>query len=439
MRQAQASGERHLIGCSAPSHLAMRPSDMARPRPTPRSAALEDPSLPMSTMLGGAARGLLAAAVGAGGAELRSAMPRQASYEPGRSLTVRYDTVRWPSGLVAQEMLVATTRRSLHAGALVLDDGDHQVAVWRVPHDPALPGLAAALDPDRARLLLAELGAPVVSATPRLRAYRPGRRAVVEVSAPGARLYLKVVRPVAAHDLHRRHVLLANQVPVPRSLGWSPELGLVALQAVAGRTLRCALDQRRGLPGGAGLIDLLDRLPDPGALAGSGSGWQSARFAGVIRAVAPCLAGQVDALAGELGAAEVSLDEALVPSHGDFHEAQLMVDGGRITGLLDVDTFGPGRRLDDLATLIGHLATLAVGSPRRSTIERYAARLLEHFERTVDPARLRYAVAAVVLGLATGPFRVLEPGWRAATARRVALSEQWLASATRLAPSPVAR
>lgn len=396
--------------------------------------------MPIDILLGNGSHPLLAAALDAVGATLRSVTPRQVSYEPDRSLTVRYDAaVRWPSGQVVNEMLVATTRPALlRAGAFVLDDGDHRVAVWRVPHDPALPGLAAALDPRRACRLLTDLGAPVASATPKLRAYRPGRRAVVEVSAPRARLFLKLVRPGAAHDLHRRHVLLANAVPVPRSFGWSPELGLVALQAVEGRTVRCALDQRRGLPGGAALIDLLDRLPEAGALTSPGAGWQSARFADLIRAVTPDLAGRVDALAGELGAAEVLLDEPLVPSHGDLHEAQLMVEGGRITGLLDVDTFGPGRRLDDLATLIGHLATLAIGSPRRPAIERYAARRLEHFDRTADPARLRYAVAAVVLGLATGPFRVLEPGWRTATARRVALAERWLASARRLAAPPVA-
>lgn len=393
----------------------------------------------MSTLLGRGARGLLAAAMGAAGGEVRSATPRQTSYEPGRSLTVRYDAaVRWPSGKVVDEMLVASTRTALHAGALVLDDGDHQVAVWRVPHDPGLPGLAAALDPDRARRLLGDLGAPVASAVPRLRSYRPGRRAVVEVSAPGARLYLKLVRPGVAESLHRRHLLLADYVPVPKSLGWSPELGLVALQAVGGRTLRCSLDQRRGLPSGAGLVTLLDRLPDPGALAGRRAGWQAARFARVIGAVAPELSARVDALAGQLTSAEEALDGPLAPTHGDFHEAQLMVDGGRITGLLDVDTFGAGRRLDDLGTLIGHLATLAIGSPRRVAIERYAARLLDRFDRTVDPAQLRQSVAAVVLGLATGPFRVLEPGWRKATARRVDLAERWWASATHLSVPSVA-
>jgi Ser/Thr protein kinase RdoA (MazF antagonist) len=116
-----------------------------------------------------------------------------------------------------------------------------------------------------------------------------------------------------------------------------------------------------------------------------------------------------------------------VPVHGDLHEAQLLLDGGRIAGLLDVDTFGLGRRVDDLATYLGHLAVLATTMPRaRSRVNAHARRLLAGFDRTVDPALLRAAVAAVVLGLATGPFRVLEPGWRAHTGTRLALAEGWL-------------
>lgn len=142
--------------------------------------ALDDPALPVGALLDQGAPALLAAAVAGGGGEPRSLTPRQTTYHPGRSLTVRYDaTVRWRAGPVTNEMLVAPTGGQLPDGALVLEDGEHQVAVWRVPDDPFLPGLAPALDPGRAREMLADLGAPVALCTPRLRAYRPGRRAVV--------------------------------------------------------------------------------------------------------------------------------------------------------------------------------------------------------------------------------------------------------------------
>jgi hypothetical protein len=45
---------------------------------------------------------------------------------------------------------------------------------------------------------------------------------------------------------------------------------------------------------------------------------------------------------------------------------------------------------------------------------------------------LRCAVADVVLGLATGPFRVVEADWPAATDARIALAERWVSSARRV-------
>lgn len=414
---------------------------MASSRTTSDLPDLGDDQVPTAALLQGR-DDLLAAALAGYGGELLSSSPRQTTYTPGRSLTVRYDArVRWKGGSTTDEMLVATAGRRVPEGALVLEDGDHRVGVWRVPHDPRLPGLAPAMDPARTADLLAALGAPVAEATPRLVAYRPGRRAVVEVVAPGTRIYLKVVRPRAAEGLHRRHELLADHVPVPRSFGWSEDLGLVALQAVGGRTLREVLAAGGRMPGAATVTTMLDGLPDPVGTPFAdhvAPTWQAERFAGIIAASAPELAPRLDDLAGALEAAEAARTQPLVPVHGDLHEAQILVDDGRITGLLDIDTFGVGHRGDDLATMIGHLSTLALGSPRRKAIEAYAGRLLDAFDRAVDPVDLRRAVAAVVLGLATGPFRVLQPEWRRATVTRVHLAERWLASAERLASSPIA-
>jgi hypothetical protein len=408
---------------------------MARFRSDAPLPQIDDAAVPADVLLQPEAAELLAVAVEAAGGAVRTVTPRQVTYHPGRSLTVRYDgSVAWNNGRHTTESFVATAGGRRAKGATLVDDGEHSVAVWRVPHDPHLPGLASALDAAEVRRLLHELGAPVPHARPRLRAYRPGRRAVIEIDAPGARLFLKVVRPPNAESLYRRHVLLADHVPVPRSLGWSPELGIVALQALGGRTLRTVLTGSGGLPNSHALLALLDALPSPAGLEAVRAGWQSTRFASIIAAVRPDLGSRVQALGGVLAEVESALaaEQWLEAVHGDFHEAQLLVDGGRVTGLLDVDTYGQGYRIDDLATMIGHLSMLATGSPHRTAIERYAARLLQSFDALVDPVRLREATAAVVLGLATGPFRVLERGWPERTERCVALSEEWLASAQRV-------
>lgn len=396
---------------------------------------LADPAVPADAVLGEGARAVIDAVLDGVGGVLLDARPVQATYQPGRSLTVRHEAiVRWPDGSRRREDLVLSAGHRPPDGALTVSDGTHDVVVWRVPHDPWLPGMAPALDPAVTGPLLAGLGL-TGQAPPRgrIRAYRPGRRAVVELTAPGLRAFAKVVRPSRVEALHRAHERLAGPVPVPHSLGWSAEHGIVVLQALPGRTLREALLAGFGLPGPAALLAVLDALPDPGSAPVGRPDWRAHEFADLLGSVAPELAERTGALAEALVPHEArAADEPVVAVHGDHYEAQLLVDGGRVTGLLDVDTYGAGRRIDDLATMIGHLSVLALGSPRRDVIERYATRLLDGFDRTVDPALLRAAVAGVVLGLATGSFRALEPAWRIHTERRVALAEQWLASADRL-------
>ncbi len=119
----------------------------------------------------------------------------------------------------------------------------------------------------------------------------------------------------------------------------------------------------------------------------------------------------------------------LVPVHGDFHSSQILVRRRDVIGLIDVDTAGLGDRTNDLAVLLSHLATVALTTASRTKIERYGRSLIDAFDTLVDPATLRRKVAAAIVGLATGPFRVNSPRWPEQTERRVALAERWLESA----------
>ena len=397
-------------------------------------AGLDDPALPAVPVLLRDPVDLLDAALAPAGGRIRTVTPRQTTWRPGRSLTVRYDArVAWPDGEVTDEMLAATTG-DLHPRSLVLEAGPVRVGVWRVPHDPWLPGLAAVTDPARVGPLLDSLDVAPGRVETRIVSYRPGRRAVVRLRRGGLTLFVKVTRPgETARVLHDRHVALSDTVPVPRSLGVDPDLGLVVLQGLGGTLLRHRLPvPGADLPGPQGVLAVLDRLPAP-ADGHRTAGWRSAEWAGLLGRVRPERTAELQDLAAEMAAVDAARTDPLVPVHGDLHEAQLLVQRGRITGLLDIDTHGLGHRVDDLATLIGHLATLATTTTRRPAIERYAARLLDGFDRVVDPVLLRYAVAEVILGLATGPFRVLEPHWPAATDARIELAGQWAASARRLA------
>ena len=362
-----------------------------------------------------------------GDADVRSWRLRQVDHRPGRSTTATWDVrVRDGDG-----------ERTEVLGVRVLPD--EPAAVWRFPDDPDLPGLAAATDDRQVRALLDRCGTDPGPVELRVRSYRPGRRAVVEVRTPAARLFVKVVRPSALPALAERHRLLrAAGLPVPTALA-AHEDGRLLLEALPGTPLRTRLREGAGpAPGGAEIVELLDLLP--AALCGlpRRASWTDAvrHSAAVTAAALPGERHRCTQLADAVRAAvddEVS-DE---PVHGDLYEAQLLLTGGRVSGLLDVDTAGPGRRADDLACLLGHADVLAHLEPAHATTTRALAdRWLADFDRRVDPADLRARTAGVVLSLATGPHRVQAAGWRELTRARLDLAEQWLAAA-RGGPAPV--
>lgn len=404
-----------------------------------RQAGVVDDDLALLT--GPRAANLIAAALATAGGSLVSWRVRQVTHRPGRSTTVAYAArVRWPDG-ETDETLGASTGALPHdapdlpdlPGRLTLTDGERRVRVWRLPLDPALPGLARALDPRGVAGLLASLGEPGATGrggTTRVRSYRPGRRAVVEVRAPGHHLFLKVMRPHRAPGLHERHRLLHEAgLPVPGSLGWSED-GIVALRALTGTPMRRHLVREGPLPTGEAVWDLLARLPAAVLTLPRRRAWTESapRYARLIGSALPDEADRAAGLAAAIlaEAAEVTTgpDE---PCHGDLHEAQLLLDGGRIRGLLDLDSVGPGRRADDMACLIAHAEVLALIHPHRADP---LAAVVEDWWRAgaarLDPAELRCRTAGVLLSLATGPHRVRESHWRAGTTARLDLVERWL-------------
>lgn len=385
---------------------------------------------------------LLAAAVETAGGRLVRWQATQVDHRPGRSTTVAYSAlVRW-ADRDQQETLAASagipTDRD-RPGVLVLSDGATEVAVWRFPQDPGLPALEAACDPAAVLELLRRLGlARTTTAeqlTLRTRAYRPRRRAVIEASVPQARLFLKVGRPDRVADLHRRHRVLRDAgVPVPEPLGWTDD-GLLVLQALPGRGLRSAL-RREGASAvrAEDLIATLDALPAELLDLPARASWSdgAAHYARVVADALPDQADRVHALAGAVQDGLASSDEPLVPVHGDFYEAQLFAASGRLTGVLDVDSAGPGRRADDLGCLLAHVEVLAQIHTADADRLRGAVRTwlpVLDGDRSTDPRGLRLRTAGVLISLATGPHRVQQAGWQQATRQRLDLVDRWLEAA----------
>lgn len=150
---------------------------------------MRDAALPAAAaLLGDEAGSMLSVAVHALGGELLEQRPYQASYRPGKRLAVDYDCrVGLAGGEVARWTVVALAASAEPPpDALVLEQGEARVAVWRFPHDPFLPGLASAVKGVRVRELLDEFGVAPGDPVFAVRTYRAARRTVVEVLADSA-------------------------------------------------------------------------------------------------------------------------------------------------------------------------------------------------------------------------------------------------------------
>ena len=367
----------------------------------------------------------------AAGGTLESSRITAVTWWPGTSIAVTYSADVAVHGAPVEAHEFVAVSGSIPEGALMISDGADAVGVWRLPNDPALPGLAACLDPERAGDVVADLGGSAGAAATTLRAYRPGRRAVVAVSGTAPGLYFKVVRPDRVEALHRRHRALPDALPVPHSLGFDRRLGILALEALPGRTLRRALEgDGAHLPDPSAVVALASELPPPSDDRSAPSPIERAgALAVLLERVAPEETGRLARLLEMIGDDDVS---DRVPCHGDYYEAQILVEGDQIAGLLDVDTYGWGRPADDPATMLGHLAVWARLSSHPDRVNRYASGLLRAWDTVCDAGDLRRRVAAVILGLATGPFRVQRADWPGETSDRIALAERWVESSVRV-------
>jgi hypothetical protein len=251
---------------------------------------------------------------------------------------------------------------------------------------------------------------------------------VVAVSGTHDGLYLKLVRPTKVEALHASHRWLADTLPVPISLGFDPDQGLIALQSMPGKTLRGTLeDPSHELPPAEQIVGMVGSLPVPETDQVCPSPIARVpEIAGLLIAIAPELTNRIAGLVAGIGD---EMSQPITPSHGDYYESQLLVESGRLVGMLDVDTYGWGRPGDDAATMLAHLAIWADLSSRPERVLDLGRRLLRMWDGILDPVDLRVRTAAVALSLATGPFRVQAAGWPGETADRIAIAERWLESA----------
>ncbi|AXE38238.1 phosphotransferase [Acidipropionibacterium virtanenii] len=380
-------------------------------------------------LTGPAVENLLRAAVEHAGGALESWRLDHVDANPGRSTTATYQAmVRWSYG--SRPELLGVSARS--AGPLTSDaraeifaDGDREVAVWLYPDDPDLPGLATAAYPERMAELITRLGLvgrPVSPAQVSLHmiGYRPRRRAVlrVDVTDPRRTFYVKVLRDRLFDEILTRHrILLRGGVPAPEVAGITDD-NLLILAELPGRPLAKAIFDPVEPCTADDLIDVLDTMPTAVAALERRPPWTEAvdHYAQMVATALPSQSGRLSWMSSMILQGLAAVPPGHEATHGDFHEGQVHVADGRVCGVLDVDTIGPGRRADDLACMVAHLSTVQrMDAQQAARVHHLIRTWVPVFDERVDPTELRLRAAAVIISLATGPYRGQEPHWEKET------------------------
>lgn len=380
---------------------------------------------------------LLVAATEHAGGRLVSWSLEHVDASPNQSTTATYNAeVEWPYGVRRELLGVSARAGSLHASdelAEIFFDGEREVAVWLYPRDPDLPGLERAAYPEQMAELVNEhhlvdrpVSADQIALT--MIGYRPRRRAVLkmQVADPARTFYVKVMRAKLFDDTLARHQLLRESpVPAP-NVALATSDHLLVLDELPGRPLAKAMFDDVAPCTAEDLVETLDAMPASLAKLERRAPWTDAvaHYAGMVARALPSEQQRLDWLTTLItsGCADAPLGDEV--THGDFHEGQVHVADGRVVGLLDIDTIGPGSRVDDLACLVAHLSTVQRMNERQAErVHDLLRTWVPVFDLRVDPVQLRLRAAAVIISLATGPFRSQEPHWQASTVEILAAAE----------------
>jgi hypothetical protein len=390
------------------------------------------------------AQEVLTAAVGHGGGRLVSWQLDHVDANPRRSTTAIFHVVvDWPYGrreeLIGVSARVDGTTRS-DERAVIFGDGSREVAVWLYPNDPDLPGLHRAAFRDRFAGTLTDLGTlgrPVRPDQVRLEliGYRPRRRAVVKAVVDGPYgpevFFVKALRERSFPGVLGRHQMLLDAgLPAPRIAAATADF-LLVLRELPGRPLAAALFDDTPPIRAEDLVAVLDAMPAQVAALDRHRPWSDAvdQYARMVAAALPEAESMLVPMVDRIRSGLAGIPEGDEPTHGDFYEAQLFVNQGRVSGILDIDTIGPGRRADDLACLVAHLATVQrMNADQAARVQRLITEWLPVFDRRVDPIELRLRAAAVAISLATGPYRGQEPDWQGETWQILRSADQLIRS-----------
>ncbi len=337
---------------------------------------------------------------------------RQVNHSLGRRALVTYD-VEW----------LTDAHQPLERVTLSSQPG-RPVELFRYPHDPYLPGLPHAADPETAHRLIGRhvLTFPARRTVVEMIRYRPADRAVLRHRVGRVTFYVRVMRPVALPPLFGAAGLLQRSGFVtPRIAGRWDEGATVWLSAIPGRNLRRLLRRGRQPPDPETVLSGLESLWQlPGPPVGTRLFNLRGRYLRAKRLVEFVLS-EEEMSRRALERATRLLDPFVSRwrptgvAHNDFYDDQMIVlEDGRIA-LVDFEEAGAGDPMLDVGNFLAHLNWRSSfgGKSRDHGSERYReafrAAALERFGWNQTELDLRGAVC--LFRICTNPIRRPRPGW----------------------------
>jgi Ser/Thr protein kinase RdoA (MazF antagonist) len=273
----------------------------------------------------------------------------------------------------------------------------------------------------------------------------------VEIEAPGISAHWGVIGKVyeskSAGESGSSALIWLNEqgfnaveptaITVPSAFAYVPELQLLLMEEVPGSSLKELLKSARARPEHlqlfAAALVKLHRFP-----AGFGEPFTLddhlvKRCAGLVGPLARAFPAQAPALERVVTEARRAEAEGLFAgrslSHGDFHPAQVHLDGERLW-LVDLDPLHCGDPAYDVAMALVSLKRMEAGRKRSKNARALRAAFLDGYFSRMDlalAARLPLNAALIYLKRACKRFRWQdEPGWRADVRRQIRFAEECL-------------
>lgn len=356
-------------------------------------------------------------------------------HRPGAGVSGLFEVLeQTPEGATAKSplYLVGTTEKieQSQKNVVRMSSDLGEVVFWEHPHDPGLPGLATASIPEQVQ---AHWGSQGELQDLQTISYRPLRRAVLKAKFSGLNdwLFLKVLRKDAGVLWAKHQLLFSAGIPVPEVVE-RPMDEVVAFKTVRGIPMaRAIMDSDEPPVSAEQIISLLTAFPIELAQYEARPAWTDRLhwYAHAARTAIPNHSARIDALKKQIDTVlESSQRGPLVANHGDFYEANVFVLDGKISGLIDVDSAGPGYLVDDLACFIGHLSVLPTLDSRYGHVTQFIEYYLDRFGRYlesqgIDVNGLYARSASVVLTLVAGARDEQDPYWEAAAQARLEVAE----------------